>query len=221
MHRSSYVPPHAGWNDTPRVHTPPLGTIQGSPSAEHALNNAQPSPPQSRHGSIKSSRHNHTTSDTYYEDVDPRFTEADSHIPPPRPSRTPPAGVAAPPVPTLLLPGGYSDTSSPDPLNLPVQQPYTHGSLHGRPMLEPGSNSYEDSSTRSDDTHFTSISQRGINPQWQSSANGITARRPPPQRDYLLQGNPDFELPSNRGGRRTTRGGGGPAEGGYAAAGSL
>lgn len=66
----------------------------------------------------------------------------------------------------------------------------------------------------SDASNYTSISQRGINPNWSSPSGppgvgmgGVPDRRPV-QRD-ILQTNPDFELPATvRGGRMLgTRGG--------------
>ena len=77
--------------------------------------------------------------------------------------------------------------------------------------LEPSS-SYENiadgggsgsrSPAASDASQFTSVSQRGINPNWRpppSSYQGIggaPSRRPMGQpRDVLLGGNPDFEIP--------------------------
>lgn len=60
---------------------------------------------------------------------------------------------------------------------------------------------------------FTSISQRGINPRWNPppgppGAFGGPIRRPPPNRNEvnILNSNPDFQLPTGRGGGR---GGGG------------
>ncbi|OJD17577.1 hypothetical protein AJ78_02328 [Emergomyces pasteurianus Ep9510] len=57
----------------------------------------------------------------------------------------------------------------------------------------------------SETSHFTSISQRGVNPKWRSPE---TERRREKQirQDILLGSNPDFEIPAGRGGRR----GGGP-----------
>lgn len=80
------------------------------------------------------------------------------------------------------------------------------------------------SPTGSDTSHFTSVSQRGINPNWRppqsggflgpgsagapSTASGMQRRR----EDVILNANPDFSLPGLRGGR-TGRGRGGPTRG--------
>ena len=74
------------------------------------------------------------------------------------------------------------------------------------------SNSYEDihegarSPAASEASHFTSVSQRGVNPNW-GPAPDMPMRRPVQQRrDVLLGNNPDFEVPGasprGRGGGR-------------------
>lgn len=70
--------------------------------------------------------------------------------------------------------------------------------------------SFDGASERASETsHFTSISERPVNPNWQpppaSSSGGPQPRR---QQDVLLAGNPDFSIPGMRGGRG--RGGAGP-----------
>ena len=144
----------------------------------------------------------------YYEDVDPRFASD----PEPMPSG-PPGGH---PIPQLLTPGGGQyHGESPD-------------SFTNRPP--PMTNSYEDlpgarSPAESEDTNFTSVSQRGVNPNWRPGQPGefnslAPMRRPPPaqaqaRRDVLLAGNPDFEIPGmGPPGRRGGRGGGGGFRGG-------
>jgi hypothetical protein len=62
----------------------------------------------------------------------------------------------------------------------------------------------------SESSHFTSVSQRGVNPAWGAP------RRPhgPSREDVLLDGNPDFSLPPGRGGfRGRGRGRGMPGSG--------
>ncbi len=63
----------------------------------------------------------------------------------------------------------------------------------------------------SDHSNMTSISQRGVNPNWRPQDGvrpahlGVPSRRPAPpqqQRDMLLNSNPDFELPGGPGGAR-------------------
>ena len=196
---SSYVPARAAWaGGVARNGTPPLGTIQGSPNTaviagRRSPPNLQQAPP------LAPSRARVNSSDNYYEDVDPRFSTAD------------PSSSALGNIPTLLVPGGNTGDS--------------HDVYDGHPQrhhLQPTS-SYDsvNDGPESDASNFTSISQRGVNPEWQAENNplgygtgGVPNRGPPQQRDFLLAANPDFELPGGRGGRgygRGGRGGGGPA----------
>lgn len=76
----------------------------------------------------------------------------------------------------------------------------------------PATNSYEDIPTRSladsERSNLTSVSQRGVNPRWNqpsqapgpSYGNSAIPRRPVERSEMVLDGNPDFELPSHRGG---------------------
>jgi hypothetical protein len=131
-----------------------------------------------------------------------------------RPAELPTHGSSPPPA----APAGeyYEDVdprfAEPPP---PAQKP-TPAPIHP-------TNSYEDipqgsrSPAESERSTFTSISQRGVNPRWNPPmppppAPGTYGPNPVPRRpianrtDLLLGSNPDFELPSNRGG-----GGGGPS----------
>ncbi|KAG9231265.1 SUR7/PalI family-domain-containing protein [Amylocarpus encephaloides] len=131
------------------------------------------------------------SSDNYYEDVDPRFAEP------------PPAQV-----PSALAPGYRNESPVRD---LRVQPPQNQP-LSGMD----GSYSYEDiqpgqrSPAESDRSNFTSVSQRGINPRWNPGPMPTRGPNPGQQRreDLLLNSNPDFMLPSARGGRGGARGGG-------------
>jgi hypothetical protein len=131
------------------------------------------------------------TSGDYYEDADPRFAEQ------------PPAASM---VPAALAPG-YSNVNSSSNL-----QPA--GGLNG-------SSSHEDlqsgarSPATSDQSNFTSVSQRGVNPRWNGQPgygapmqNRRPVNAPQQQRDILLNSNPDFQLPGGRGGPGGARGGG-------------
>ncbi|KAL9108707.1 MAG: hypothetical protein Q9227_006503 [Pyrenula ochraceoflavens] len=93
-----------------------------------------------------------------------------------------------------------------------------------------GDGSYEDlpegarSPAASDTSHFTSVSQRGVNPNWRpgpADMNMMPNRKPVQrQQDFLLGNNPDFQLPGAGGrGRGGMMGRGGrmpvvPSEGG-------
>ena len=212
---SSYAPPRAAWaGGVGRNNTPPLAA-DSHPLSPVELSAHRASPPLQQPPTFQPPTHNRNASaDNYYEDVDPRFADPD----PTRPS-----------IPSLLMPGGRMD----EPTNH-VQphmqiQPVDLDRLNDqqRPSnLEPTS-SYESmaegsrSPAASEASNFTSISQRGVNPDWRPppgqgypvGAGGVPNRRPVPQhqqRDVLLAGNPDFELPgAGRGGRGGSARGGG------------
>jgi len=120
--------------------------------------------------------------------------------------------------------------------------PHGHGHGHGHdfgpatgsssePSLPRAADSYENipegarSPAGSDASHFTSISQRGVNPNWRPvggpspmGPGGPGPMGPPrhqgPRRDDIILGaNPDFALPGMQM-ARPTRGRGGPMRGG-------
>jgi hypothetical protein len=147
-------------------------------------------------------RGNSGGSDIYYEDVDPRFAQSEILPPPPNhPGGLPPALAAGPSRPP------YHDEAS-DSLNI-------------RPP--PLTSSYEDlpgarSPAESETSNFTSVSQRGVNPNWRPgypgefNSFGPMRRQSNTQarRDVLLDSNPDFQLPGMAPpGRRPVRGRGG------------
>lgn len=123
--------------------------------------------------------------DQYYEDIEPRFAEENN--------------TGGNHVPSVLMagrPAGElhpSPPSPPPPIRIPGE---TVGDLG------PGSPAISDISQGS---HFTSISERPINPKWQGAPPPApaAANRGPRMQDMLLEGNPDFELPGAmpRGGR--------------------
>jgi hypothetical protein len=155
---------------------------------------------------------NEPTSD-YYEDVDPKFAE---------PARSNPA-----PMPTSLMPGGYAHPNMSNPSFLSAPPPLTSSD----PNL-PRTSSYDDlpdgsrSPAASEASHFTSVSQRPVNPNWRPEMGapagqfapygGGGPRRPMRQEDAILEANsanPDFAIPAmagrGRGRGRGGRGGGG------------
>lgn len=148
-------------------------------------------------------------SDIYYEDVNPRFaSELDPVAPLPaglHQDYRQPQGI-----PGLLQAGG------------PQQRQF--GPSAREEMLRPVSDnldpaaSYEDlqpgarSPAESETSNFTSVSQRGVNPNWRPGADPQGAfgqyapgrkpvggnpavREQQIRRDVLLSGNPDFEIP--------------------------
>ena len=168
--------------------------------------------------------HRRSDSGNYYEDVDPRFAIEEAPLPSPVPAAlTPGVGMHQPnrfPSPNHLHPSGNNaSNSNPDLLG-----PSTSSSEQR--TLSRAGDSYENipegarSPADSDASHFTSISQRGINPNWRPmggpggpgmgyNGGGAPASRPqgPRRDDVILGANPDFALP---GMSRPMRGGGGP-----------
>lgn len=188
-----YFPPRAAWTTagSARSGTPPtvnssqpLSTVQASPVE-------LPTPVEQPSGSASTqargpSHARYNSGDNYYEDVDPRFVEPE------------PAPPAAGPLPYSLTAGQH-----------PTYNLQVHPS--NSPQYEQ-SNPYEDiqdgarSPAASDNSNYTSISQRGINPAWRPpngiGMSGVPNRRPVQQQRDMLLANPDFELPSGgRGGR--------------------
>jgi hypothetical protein len=179
----------------------------------------------------------------YVEDVDPRFDTSTSLPAPPQRAvmyGANPSTGALPmrgPPPVVMLPHSasavelrHSAANDPALLHTPQQR-------YLRPQPVQGSNgdylltSYDSlplaSGQRSpgnlsESSHFTSVSQRGVNPAW------WPAHVPPPRRgraggsqlgpsreDILLDGNPDFSLPPGRGGFRGRGGGRGMPGSGF------
>ncbi|KAI4156399.1 MAG: hypothetical protein LQ340_000304 [Diploschistes diacapsis] len=143
------------------------------------------SPPKIHESSVPAPSKAQMSSDDYYEDVDPRFVDQA-----PRPN-----------IPTVLMPGGQ------------MGDPYVHDTQPRPLQTTPSYDSVQDGPS-SENSNFTSISERGVNPQWQAehrgyATGGVPNRGPPPQqqRDFLLVNNPDFELPAGRDGRGPGRGG--------------
>lgn len=158
-----------------------------------------------------------------------------------------PPSTSNPPIPTIvnhssspvLSPAGGADgaDASHDPSSGLMVAPMTRTDLaHSTPSLEERDRDSNEnlpagmrSPTGSDTSHFTSISQRGINPAWRpsgppsalgtSTASAAQRRR----EDVILTANPDFSLPGimpGRGaGRGRGRGGGGGVPRGGAATG--
>lgn len=177
---------------------------------------------------------NRRTSDTgtmiasYYEDVDPRFddTPEEEDVEPPNAYRAPlPLNTTAHRRrPSRDIP----DETSPSG-GAPLRRNYSYNSLDGNNNRN--NNNVDDeyrsgprSPAASTSSHFTSVSQRGVNPRWQPqpppqfigggppAPNEYPRRQNrPPRNDQMnfLSGNPDFELPVNRAGKRPGGGGGG------------
>ncbi|KAI4165251.1 MAG: hypothetical protein LQ342_001119 [Letrouitia transgressa] len=196
--QESYVPPRSGWgNNTTRTTTAPsnnLAPVQDSP-VELPTHTSQSPPSQPNIRSPSHARYN--SAENYYEDVDPRFAEPtldhNNH--------------SNAPLPSALTAGRQPGTNGFQPLPQPEG-----GNHHLQPNVsyESVEDAGKQSPAVSDGSNYTSISQRGINPQWNPlqaqgqgmSMGGIPNRRPVvQQRDLLLSSNPDFELPIQGPGR--------------------
>ncbi|KAF4553208.1 pH-response regulator protein palI/prr-5-like protein [Elsinoe fawcettii] len=184
--QGGYVPPRAQW-----AAPSPLSNAQSA-------NHGHVSPPALR--TISASPHSHHSrqrsgSDVYYEDVDPRFANDD-----PNPSRHGPPS----PVPNALMPGMNNSAPHHPQHLLPSHSAET---LPSRPVSDIADGAR--SPTGSENSHFTSVSQRGINPQWRPPP-GPNLMPPPPGRkrneDLVLAANPDFAIPGVGLGRPSGRG---------------
>ena len=177
---------------------------------------------------------NRRTSDTgtmiasYYEDVDPRFDDT------PEEEEVEPPNAYRPPLPLNPTHRGRPSRDIPDESlqSGQLRRNYSYNSLDGNrnnntQNVDDEYRSGPRSPAASTSSHFTSVSQRGVNPRWQpqpppqfiggpSAANEYSSSRRqnrPPRNDQMnfLSGNPDFELPVNRAGKRP---GGGSSGGG-------
>lgn len=198
--QQQYMPVRAGWNGQKNSSDQTVDTVN---SSNRGLSPIQEPPvelpAQMPHAGASPSQRLERSSD-YYEDVDPRFAEPVQHQPP-----------AMPP---SLMPGGFS-ASNPNLLTAPN---HIDSNL-------PRNSSYDDlpegsrSPAASEASHFTSVSQRPVNPNWRPemgapagqfapyNGNGRRAMRP---EEVILQANaanPDFVIPGRGNGRGRGRGG--------------
>lgn len=144
---------------------------------------------------------NQSSADAYYEDVDPRFVAPEIDT-----ARQTQATQSSGAVPSSLMPG-----ISQAPSDLQQAQ---HPTIE---TINPSS-SYEElqDGQMSPASDMTSISQRGVNPNWRPGTEGAGGQRSgqanlgvpgrreqrqqqQQQRDMLLSSNPDFELPAGSG----------------------
>ena len=311
-HRRNYVPPRQQWNGAPSPsplrsqHDEPLqmpeaqvsratfdSTSSGHPSAAAPSSRVLPlSPvPPSPRSATSGPRHDRAGSETYYEDVDPRFAEPEAPLhPAPRQSGIPNALTPGPGQRAVYHDGPAQSpvyqhtgqqhyrTNSPSPPNSSSRgvlaphaeeadvadtrqttdqddsdesnlRQYTHhhyqqnvtppdherssGSDVGGGVRHVPSGEYLDSipdgarspGAASESSHFTSVSQRGVNPNWRpgppgygpgyGSGNTTASAAQRRKEDVILSANPDFSLPGiglpGGRGRGRGRGGGGIA----------
>ena len=210
--QEEYVPPRAAWAGAHHAATvdsnSPSRRIQNPvelPSNRSNVGGMDGAYSPPRNQSVGRRRVSSGGSDFYYEDVNPRFASEVN------------APLQTDPVPSLLTPGLRHPPAA------PRQVPGPNGEMI------PLTSSYENlqegarSPAESETSNFTSVSQRGVNPNWrpgQGDGAFNTGLGPPRRiqqqtqmrRDVLLHNNPDFEIPgfagAARGGRAGTRGGG-------------
>ena len=184
-------------------------------------------------------------SDIYYEDVNPRFASESDPVPP-LPSDRPidPNYPSQPP--HGLGPSTYqSRQDSQGHLLRPISDALDPTSSNED--LQQGARSPAESET----SNFTSVSQRGVNPNWRPGVDGQGAfgsyapgpgpagvpyggatgvgrkpvgggsREAQMKREVLLTGNPDFEIPGMGAPRRVGGGGGGGPRGGGGIGGAM
>ena len=163
---SSYIPPRAAWaggiarNNTPPLHSnQQLSPVHHSPVELPASQYHTSPQPQDQHSPIHV---RNTSADNYYEDVSPRFADSD------------PMAQTSGVLPSALLPGHNVDAA---PIHHQNHQQQQYLQPQHREERSPGghlqpSNSYESiqegtrSPAESDNSNFTSVSQRGVNPDW-------------------------------------------------------
>ncbi|KAI9733402.1 MAG: regulator of ime2 [Cirrosporium novae-zelandiae] len=194
---SQYLAPRADWAAARNPSSPTaananhkLSPILSSPVE---LPGSDPtSPPQSPHDAR--SPPSRGSGEDYYEDVDPRFVE---------PTTTQVQHPSA--LPAALMPGRTPIDSLRSSDGFRASSSYEDITVNDGPRSPAGS----------EISHFTSISQREVNPRWRPGppSNGMNPGPPPgmlpprravPQTD-ILGNNPDFEIPGMRG--RGMRGG--------------
>ena len=176
----------------------PYGAARRSPDIGPALAPLDRAPNLSRRTSETG-----TMIASYYEDVDPRFDDT-----PPEEFDSP--AVYQPPPTSHSNQTRHRQRSDDDhsPVS-PIRRNYSSNSLEDRPD---DYRSGPRSPAASTSSHFTSVSQRGINPRWQPAPppqfvgeTTVYPRRNRPRNDQMnfLSGNPDFELPVSRSGKRS------------------
>lgn len=159
-----------------------------------------------------------SSTDNYYEDVDPRFAD--------QTTEPQPAQQHQPPVPSALVPGGFLHPGTGHP---GISRDNSSGSFYSG---DDPTHRTRSPAAASDNSNFTSISQRGVNPHWASSGPGSAygsdaggVRRIKRDDTQVLASNPDFSVegvgPPRGHGRSHSRGGSGGRATGRPIAGTL
>ncbi|KAF1947311.1 pali-domain-containing protein [Clathrospora elynae] len=198
--QEQYLPVRAGWNGQKIISDQTIDTTNNnSRGLSPILDSPVEFPAQLSQVGGPTLNKPERSSD-YYEDVDPRFAE--------------PVQAQHPlPMPTSLMPGGFA-SSNPNRLGAP----------NSSDAHLPRTSSYDDlpegarSPAASEASHFTSVSQRPVNPNWRPEMGAPAGqfapfpgpRRPMRQEDVILEANaanPDFAIPGGARGRGRGRGG--------------
>ncbi|KAF3923014.1 hypothetical protein ABW20_dc0103807 [Dactylellina cionopaga] len=214
--QEEYVPPRAAWSATKE---PSRGDAENAPVElpVELPTTASPQIPQT------TSPTRPRRSQDYYEDIDPRFEQPTTSNP--LPAALTPGYIAPPTMAIAEYPPGARGEDR--PVAPPPREPRGNSSVNSSKktpetinVYPNPSGSYEElqpgqrSPAMSTSSHFTSISQRGVNPRWPGDGGpppphggqpGNSSRRPPRQPDAIIfANNPDFELPTRgtKGGRR-------------------
>ncbi|KAF2271213.1 pali-domain-containing protein [Lojkania enalia] len=202
-----YIPARGNWNQAMNI-APDQTLPTNNNNNNRGLSPIQDSPVELPTQLSTVGAPNNPAASDYYEDVDPKFADPVKN-----------GNAAAAPLPSSLMPGGYS--SDPNLLNASTPSLNTSDSVLRR------NSSFEDiqdgsrSPAASEASHFTSVSQRGINPNWRPPPPGMSGppvpgqygpyggRRPLRQEDVILEANavnPDFAVPGAELGRGRGRG---------------
>lgn len=186
----------------------PVTELPASTSRSPPIPQLTSTAPDSSNATHIPGHNRYNSADNYYEDVDPRFAE---------PSQSHPSTVQSH-LPSALTPGLHPQL--PQQGVIEIASDYNNGYLQPSTSYDPIPENTHDSGVRSpavsDGSNYTSISQRGINPQWRpppeqaTGMGSVPNRKPTGQQqrgpDVLLNSNPDFELPI-QGGRAGPGGG--------------
>ncbi|KAI9889125.1 MAG: regulator of ime2 [Vezdaea aestivalis] len=169
----AYVPARANWTSLATGPPPDNGPTPQPPGAFPVELPTEPQSPIVP--AITPNRPRTRSSDNYYEDVEPRFS-ADN----PRATQPAPQTLQQQPLPASLTIGAQGlsaeplqNSTDPSPISRNPSYEDINGGAGGSGARSPAA---------SDTSHFTSVSQRGVNPNWAppQQQTGVIGRRPLP-----------------------------------------
>lgn len=176
----SYIPPRANWTQLERIAPSPSPVYEYGHSESLQPEPLQPTQPAKSPSPVQAQAPAHFTPQRMRADSDANdyYEDADHHF---ADNRQEPA-VSAARLPSALMPGAAGEPK--------LMESEAVSEAPGSP-------------TTSEISHFTSISQRPVNPRWQPPPPPV---KPAQQKtNMLLENNPDFDLQAGR-----KRGGAGP-----------